>query len=271
MIYEIENLSYEYGEGIVALRDVSLTIAAGEKVAILGANGSGKSSLLKIMDGLYFATSGTVKAFGMPLTERLLANDGYAFAFRRRVGLVFQDSDTQLFLPTVRDEVAFGPLQLGLAADEVEARVEETLSLLEISRLADRAPYQLSVGEKKKVCLASVLSLRPEVLLMDEPTAGLDPRSRGALVEFVCRLHEAGHTVITATHDLEIVSELADRVFVFGEDHRLVAEGEPDAILEDDDLLVRTNLAHAHPHRHGNIQHSYPHRHRPSHEHDHRS
>ena len=268
-VFELEGVGYTYGEGIVALHDVNLAVAAGEKIVILGANGSGKSTLLKILDGLYFPTGGTVRAFGVPLSERLLADDGYAFAFRRRVGLVFQDSDVQLFSASVWDEVAFGPLQLGLTQAEVAARVKETLALLDIEKLAERPPYRLSAGEKKKVCLASVLSIRPEVLLLDEPTAGLDPRSRRVLVDFIYRLHEQGNTVITATHDLDIVEEIADRVLVFDEEKRLVAAGTPAAVLADADLLLRANLMHLHPHRHGDLTHTHPHQHFQAHDHVH--
>ncbi len=268
-VYELDRVSYSYGEGIVALRDVSMAIRAGEKAAILGANGSGKSTLLKILDGLYFATGGTVRAFGVPLTERLLADSAYAYAFRRRVGFVFQDSDVQLFSATVREEVAFGPLQLGLGQGEVAERVRETLALLGIEQLAERPPYRLSAGEKKKVCLASVLSCRPEVLLLDEPTAGLDPRSRCALVEFIGRFHAAGHTIITATHDLDILEDIAARVFVFDEGRRLVLAGTPTQVLADEDMLVRTNLTHVHAHRHDGVVHAHQHRHFQAHDHEH--
>lgn len=268
-VFELENVAYSYAEGTVALRDVSLVVRPGERVAVLGANGSGKSTLLKLLDGLYFPTAGSVRAFGLPLSERLLADDAYAFAFRRRVGLVFQDADVQLFSPSVWDEVAFGPLQLGLSQAEVRARVEETLALLGIERLGDRPPYRLSGGEKRKVCLAAVLAIRPEVLLLDEPTAGLDPRSRCALVDFVADLHAAGHTIITATHDLDILDEIADRALVFGEEKRLVAQGTPAEVLADEDLLLRANLMHAHTHRHDGVVHTHHHRHFQAHDHLH--
>ncbi len=268
-VYELDRVSYSYGDGVVALRDVSLAVRAGEKVAILGANGSGKSTLLKILDGLYFATRGTVRAFGVPLTEHLLADDGFAYAFRRRVGFVFQDSDVQLFSATVWEEVAFGPLQLGLGQAEVAARVRETLALLGIEKLGERPPYRLSAGEKKKVCLASVLASRPEVLLLDEPTAGLDPRSRCALVEFIGRFHAEGHTIVTATHDLDILEEIADSVFVLDEDSRLALAGTPREVLADEGLLVRTNLTHIHLHRHDGVVHAHQHRHFQAHDHEH--
>ncbi|MHB1134224.1 MAG: energy-coupling factor ABC transporter ATP-binding protein [Chloroflexota bacterium] len=269
-VFELEGVGYTYGGGITALRGVNLSVGAGEKVAILGANGSGKSTLLKLMDGLYFASEGTVRAFGRPLNERALADDAFSYDFRRRVGFIFQDSDVQLFSASVWDEVAFGPLQLGLTRDEVAARVEQTLALLDIRELAERAPYRLSGGEKKKVSLASVLSIRPEVLLMDEPTAGLDPRSRRALVEFVRGLNGEGKTIVTATHDLDIVEEIADRALVFDEHKQLLMAGTPAEVLANEDLLVRANLLHVHPHRHGDRVHVHPHRHFQAHDHGHR-
>ena len=160
-----------------ALRDVSLTVSESERVALLGANGSGKSTLLALLAGLIEPGGGELFAFGEPLTAARLRDDAFAHAFRRRVGIVFQSSDAQLFSPTVRDEVAFGPLHLRLADDEIVRRVEDTLRMLDLDDLAERAPYNLSGGEKKKVALASVLAINPDVLMLDEPTSGLDPRT----------------------------------------------------------------------------------------------
>jgi cobalt/nickel transport system ATP-binding protein len=203
-IFQAEKISFSYNNQI-ALKDVSLTVGAGERIAILGANGSGKSTLLKLFDGLYFPQSGTLSAFGAPLTEQSLEDETRAFAFRRRVGLVFQDPDVQLFSPTVWDEVTFAPLHLGLPKSEVVERSEWAMDLLGITKLRDRAPHRLSGGEKKKVALASILSLRPEVWLLDEPTASLDPRSQSRLLDFIGELTQEGKTIITATHDLDIV------------------------------------------------------------------
>jgi len=264
-IFELKEVSYSYLDGIPALREISLTVKAGERVAILGANGSGKSTLLKLLDGLYFPTAGEVRAFGMPLTEKML-RDG-AYTFRRRVGLVFQDPDVQLFSPTVWDEVAFAPLQLGLPREEVVARVEGALEALRIEGLRDRAPYNLSEGEKRKVALASILSLDPEVWLLDEPTANLDPRTRGWVIDFLLSLAERGKTLVVATHDLEIADIVAQRVYVLGEDHRLAAKGPPQEVLADDELLLRTNLIHQHRHLHAGVEHRHPHRHWATHQH----
>ncbi len=245
-VFEVDNVSFAYEGKHPALEHVSLSVDTGENVAILGANGSGKSTLLKLLDGLYFPTEGTIAAFGSPLTESALRDDDFNFAFRRRVGLVFQDSDVQLFSPSVVDEVAFAPLQLGVSNEEVNRRVEEALQALRIEKLRDRAPHRLSGGEKKRVALASLLSLRPDVWLLDEPTSGLDPRSQSWLVDFVQEQHRAGKTIITATHDLSIVELIASRVYVFDEEHHVVASGSAQDILHDHDLLHRCNLTHYH-------------------------
>jgi cobalt/nickel transport system ATP-binding protein len=267
-VFDVQNITYRYNGDVTALNGVSLAINRGTRIAILGANGSGKSTLLRILDGLYFPDSGSVQAFGAPLSDEQLQDEAFAFQFRRRVALVFQNPDVQLFNPTVFDEVAFGPLQLRWPKDEVRRRVAETLDLLEIAHLKDRSPHRLSGGEKKRVALASVLILDPEVLLMDEPTAALDPKSQSMVVDFLIGWSGGAKTVITATHDLDIVDEIADECVVFQQGH-LVAQGPPALILNDTGLLERTNLMHAHRHVHGDGElHIHPHRH-IGHEHAH--
>lgn len=245
-IFEVRDVSYAYEGKQTALAGVSLDVQARESSVILGANGCGKSTLLKLLDGLYFPSAGTIAAFGAPLTEEALRRDEYNFAFRRRVGLVFQDSDVQLFSPSVLDELAFAPLQLGLARAEVNRRVDSALEALRIEKLRHRAPHHLSGGEKRRVALASLLTLQPEVWLMDEPTAGLDPRSQSWLVEFILEQRKLGKTIVTATHDLGIAEQIANTIYVFSEEHRIVAAGPPSRILGDHDLLHRCNLYHYH-------------------------
>lgn len=247
-IFEVARVSYAYEGKQVALDQVDLSVSAGESLVILGANGCGKSTLLKLLDGLYFPSQGSIAAFGEPLTEDALRDDEYNFAFRRRVGLVFQDPDVQLFSPSVLDEVAFAPLQLGFSRAEVNRRIDAALSALRIEKLRDRAPHRLSGGEKRRVAIASLLTLEPDVWLMDEPTTGLDPRSQSWLVEFIQAQREQGRTMITATHDLSIAEEIASRICVFSEDHHIAAVGEPDEILNNHDLLHHCNLAHYHAH-----------------------
>jgi cobalt/nickel transport system ATP-binding protein len=259
VIFEVDNVSYGYPGGVRALEGVSLRICAGERVAILGANGSGKSSLLRLLDGLAFPSTGRVSAFGERLSEAAFQDAAFNFAFRRRVGLVFQDSDVQLFSPSVWDEVAFAPLQLGMSDSDITARVESALQALRLEALRERAPHRLSGGEKKRVALASILSLEPQVWLMDEPTAGLDPRSQAWLEDFILDQGEAGRTIVLATHDLEFAASVAGRIFVFSEDHRLAGEGAPEQVLADRELLAACNLIHEHAHRHAGE--SQPHRH----------
>jgi cobalt/nickel transport system ATP-binding protein len=176
------------------------------------------------------------------LTEQAFLEDAFNFEFRRRVSLVFQDSDVQLFMPSVWDELAFAPLQLGVDQQEVKRLVEAALCDLQIEKLRERAPHQLSGGEKKRVALASVLGLSPQAWLLDEPSAGLDPRSVAWLLDFINQQGRAGKTVITATHDLGILETIAGRVYVLGEDHRVAAEGTPQQILADKALLVSSCL-----------------------------
>ena len=246
IVFEVEEVSYAYEGTQTALDKVSFQVQEGESLAILGANGSGKSTLLKILDGLYFPDSGKVRAFGAPLNEAALKDDDFNFSFRRRVGLVFQDTDVQLFSASVLEEVAFAPLQLGITREEVNRRVEQALEDLRILALRHRPPHRLSGGEKRRVALASVLSLDPQVWLLDEPTSGLDPRSQGWLVDFILKLRAEGRTVITATHDLDVAMQIASQVRVFDEDHRLVASGPPQEILTNHELLHRCNLSHYH-------------------------
>ena len=248
MLFEVRDVTYRYPE-TVALDSVSLEVARGECVAILGANGSGKSTLLRLLDGLAFAGSGAVRFDGEELTETAFAAESFAFRFYRRVGLVFQDPDVQLFNPTVFDEVAFGPLQLRWPRDELRDRVHAALARMGVAHLRDRAPHRLSGGEKKRVALASVLVLEPEVLLLDEPTAALDPRSQGQMADFLAeRGGDRTRTVIMATHDLALAGEIADRCYVFQEG-RIAAGGRTGEILGDEALLRRTHLL-ASPKRH---------------------
>ena len=181
------------------------------------------------------------------------------FRFHREVGLVFQDPDIQLFSATVFDDVAFGPLQLGLEPAEVRRCCDAALALMEITDLADRAPFELSGGEKKRAAIASVLSLEPRVILLDEPTASLDPRTKWILVNLIRRLGGQGRTIITATHELDIVPIIAERVVVLGEDRRILGDGRPNEILADRDLLIRANLIHEHLHEHGGELHRHLH------------
>ncbi len=228
-------------------------------MALLGANGCGKSTLLKVLDGLAFPQTGSYMAFGSEVTEDHLEDEQFNRGFRGRIGFVFQSSDAQVFSPSVSEEIAFGPLNMGLAKEQVVERVADALALLDIVELADRAPYQLSGGQKKRVAIASVLAMNPQVLLFDEPTAGLDPRTQQWLLELIVELNRAGKTIISATHDLDALDSLADRCILFSEDHRVVGEGTPAEILADHDRLVAVNLVHQHAHAHGRQVHTHEH------------
>ena len=261
--FEVQDISFSY-DAIPAIRGLTLRIEEGDRIALLGANGSGKSTLLRILDALYFPSTGSVTFKGDALTQEHLQDDQFSLNFRRRVALVFQNPDVQLFNPTVFDEVAYGPLQMGWSKEDVIRRVEETIEFMTISPLRDRPPYRLSGGEKKRVALASVLVLDPEVLLLDEPTATLDPKSQSQVIDLIQQWKGTAKTVITATHQLEIVEDIADRVLVL-EAGRVIAEGTPTEILSNADLLLRANLIHAHRHSHGGAVHSHPHSHGYSH------
>ena len=263
-LFQLSGVGYRYLDRFTALEAIDLTIHAGESVALLGANGCGKSTLLKILDGLLFPGCGRVTAFGEQLSEQLLETDAFRRFFRSRVGFVFQNPDIQLFCPTVYEEIAFGPLQLDLPEAEVRQRVEDLLALLELAPLRDRSPTHLSGGQKKKVAIAAVLSTNPEVLLLDEPGSGLDPRSQRWLADLVGALRQAGKTIVTATHDLTIVDEIASRVVILAEDHRIAAVGPPAQVLTDLELLLRANLIDERPYAHAHLHYPW-HRHEHSH------
>ncbi|MBN1826559.1 MAG: ABC transporter ATP-binding protein [Candidatus Eisenbacteria bacterium] len=253
---EARDLRYRYDEGGDVLEGVGFRIGAGEKVVLLGANSSGKSTLLKILDGLIFPAGGSYSYKGKPVTRSALRRREAARAFRKEVALLFQNPDAMLFHPTVYDEIAFGPRQFGL--EDVDGRVRRWAEILGVAGRLDRPPFHLSGGEKQKVCLAAILAVDPEVLLLDEPTSHMDPRSTGWLVDF---LGDWSGTTVTTTHNLSLAAELGDRTLVLGEDHGLIYDGKVGSLLEDKEKLLAANLMHAHDHRHGGISHRHYHTH----------
>jgi cobalt/nickel transport system ATP-binding protein len=258
--FQVSGVSYFYN-GLQALQDISLEIQPGERVALLGANGSGKSTLLRLLAGLSFPRQGSISFFGEPLTEPRLREEEFFFAFRRRVGIVFQNPDVQLFNPSVFDEVAFGPLQLRWPADRIRGRVAEILEHLDIAALKDRPPHRLSGGEKKRVAIASVLALDPEILILDEPLAALDPVSQNKISELLVSWSNGSKTVVMATHDLDALEEIADRCVVL-ESGRIAGIGKPLEVLHDVALLERARLLRPHRHAHRMpISASHPHVH----------
>jgi cobalt/nickel transport system ATP-binding protein len=231
-IVDIVDLSHTYADGTEALRGVSLRILHGESVAVIGANGAGKSTLLMHLNGYLKATSGMIRIGDFPLTKGTLPE------IRRTVGMVFQDPDDQLFMPTVYDDVAFGPLNLGLVGADVDKRVEEALEKVGAAHLRNKPPYRLSSGEKKRVAIATVLAMSPDILVMDEPTSGLDPCGRRQLMRL---LSEFRHTKIFTSHDLDMVLELCPRTVIL---HRgvVAADGPTKKIFLNASLLEQCHL-----------------------------
>jgi cobalt transport protein ATP-binding subunit len=244
---QIEGLRYRYHDGTAALRGVNFSIAPGECVGLLGPNGSGKSTLLLHLNGILpekISGDGAVRIAGQAITIANLES------VRRQVGLLFQDPDDQLFCPTVEEDVAFGPQQLGLAGDALRARVEHSLGLVGLTGYGQRATHHLSHGEKRRVCLAGVLACEPTVLVLDEPTSDLDPRGRR---EFKTLLQGIAATKLIATHDLEWVVELCSRVIVL-DGGVVVADGPTNEILNDEPLMLAHGLERPHI-----LRHHHPH------------
>ncbi|MBI4979099.1 MAG: ABC transporter ATP-binding protein [Spirochaetes bacterium] len=237
----LDNIQYAYGE-YRGLDGVSASINAGASVAVIGPNGSGKSTLLKIINGLLVPSGGTYTFDGERIDGRFLKDAKRAKRFHQRIGFVFQNSDTQLFSPTVYEEIAFGPRQMGLSDDEVHKRVLDCLSLLAIDRLKHREPHHLSEGEKKKVAIAAVLSLNPEVLVLDEPMDGLDPKTKGAVREVLITLNRSGKCIIGATHEFDYVKGVFSRALVLSGEHTVVREGNFETIVRNRAFLRRHNI-----------------------------
>jgi cobalt/nickel transport system ATP-binding protein len=231
-IVEARDLHFSYPDGTEVLRGISFRITHGESVAIVGANGAGKSTLLLQLNGYLTAGSGTLRIGDSPLVRENLK------VVRRAVGMVFQDPDDQLFMPTVFDDVAFGPLNMGLPKDEVVQRVNDALVTVGALHLKDRPPYRLSGGEKRAVAIATVLSMSPDIMVMDEPTSNLDPKGRRLLIEL---LKGFLHTKIIATHDLDMVMDLCERTLVI-RDGLIIADGPTKEIMEDEKLLASSSL-----------------------------
>jgi cobalt/nickel transport system ATP-binding protein len=231
-IIEADKLSYHYPDNTPALKEISFTILHGESVGLVGANGAGKSTLLQHLCGCLFSSSGEVRIGHVPIGKKTLQT------IRKRIGMVFQDPDDQLFMPRVFDDVAFGPLNLGIPPEEVEQRVMAALAEVGAEHLADRPPYKISGGEKRAVSIATVLSMYPDILLLDEPSSGLDPKSRRQLIHL---LDGFSHTKIIATHDLDLVLDLCTRTIVLNHGC-ITADGPTREIFSNEKLLLENNL-----------------------------
>ncbi|MBR4330657.1 MAG: ABC transporter ATP-binding protein [Candidatus Riflebacteria bacterium] len=207
---ELNDISFSYYQDDV-LNHFSLNIKEGESIAICGDNGSGKSTLLKLINGLIFSKTGYYKFDGVEITEKQMEISEYSKEFHQRIGFVWQNPDTQLFCSSVEEELAFGPVQMGLPEDEIHKRVNDTLELLDLTKLRNRPPYYLSGGEKKKTAIASILTMNPSVWTLDEPLSSLDKKTREWLIEFLQALKKAGKTIIFSSHESSLVEVLADR------------------------------------------------------------
>jgi len=265
-IISLKNVDYSYYGKIPALRNINLTIKKGEMFSIIGLNGSGKSTLLNIINALIYPDSGDLFYHGMPVTEKSLKDETGAY-IRSSMGYIFQNPDIQLFCPTVLDELLFGPLQLNLPLLEARERAEQTLSYLGISNLKERSVIMLSGGEKKKVAIASVLTMNPDVLLVDEPLSSLDPKTQTFFTELLIELNHAGKTIIFATHHLDLIDHLQPRVAVISAEHTIERTGSANEILNDQEFLISVNLIHEHIHKHGEEEHRHFHSHYVFHNH----
>lgn len=230
-VIEIEELSFSYPDGKQALQGINLRVASGERLSLVGPNGAGKSTLLYHLNGV-FTGKGMIRIGGLELNKTNLGR------IRAMVGVVFQNPDDQLFSPTVFEDVAYGPIYQGLDKRAVRQRVEEALAAVHMSGYSQRIPYHLSGGEKKRVAIATVLSMQPQILVFDEPTAGLDPRARRELIELMLELPQ---TILVATHDLSLVEQLTPRTVLLDQG-RIVADGKTAEILGDESMLAAHGL-----------------------------
>jgi len=235
VVLEADDVWFTYPDGTQALRGVSFKVFEGETAVLLGPSGAGKSTVLLHFAGVLFPSSGSVYVCGEKVSRRNVKE------VRRHVGFVFQNPESQLFCPTVWDDVAFGPISMGLPMDKVEKRVKEALEAVGLLEYAGKHPHHLSFGEKRRAALATVLSMNPEVYLFDEPTANLDPKNASFITEIIAQLSNEGKAVLVATHDVDVLPQVASRVIVMSRG-RVVSEGEPEKVLSNFKLMAETGL-----------------------------
>jgi len=238
---ELDNISFTY-KNKIALDNVNIHIKEGESIAIIGPNGSGKSTLLKLLNTIIFPSQGKYIFDKVEIDENALKDNKYLKLFHKRLGFVFQNSDTQLFCSTVFEEIAFGLMQMDLPESEINKRTQDCLNLLNIDKLKDEHPYNLSGGEKKRVAIASVLAMNPEVITLDEPMNGIDPKGKRFLRDLLIALNKSGKTIICATHDFEYIEGLFNRAIVFSEDHKIIRDDKYEDIINDKEFLRKYNI-----------------------------
>ncbi|WP_296805352.1 energy-coupling factor ABC transporter ATP-binding protein [uncultured Methanobrevibacter sp.] len=234
---ETKDLCFTYHDGTQALKNVNIQVKKGEKIAIIGPNGAGKSTLFSHFNGLTEPTSGHVEIDG----EKIIFEREELLKVRQKVGIVFQDPNDQLFAPTVKEDVAFGPMNMGLEYDEVKKRIEEALEMVGMSGFEDKTPHHLSGGQQKRVAIAGIVAMRPDIMILDEPTAGLDPEGVDKVLAILNKLNSEGMSIVISSHDIEMVNEFADKIFVLynGE---IIAEGNNHQIFSDKELLKKAHL-----------------------------
>ena len=234
---EARNICYSYGDDTQALKNVNLKINNGEMVAILGKNGAGKSTLFLHFNGIYEPDSGEILIDG----EKLKYNKKALLKCRQKVGIVFQNPDNQIFAPSVEEDVAFGPLNLKLPMDEVQRRVEDALKRVGMEGFEKKAPHHLSGGQKKRVAIAGILAMKPEIMILDEPTAGLDPQGAIKIMNLLSQLNSEGITIVISTHDVDLVSQYVNKIFVMA-DGEIIGDGTPKEIFSNEELIKKANL-----------------------------
>ena len=234
---ETKNLTFTYPDGTQALKNVNIQIKKGEKIAIMGPNGAGKSTLFSHFNGLTEPTSGHVEVAG----EKIIFEKDKLLEVRQKVGIVFQDPNDQLFAPTVKEDVAFGPMNLGLEHDEVERRIEESLKMVGMEGFEEKTPHHLSGGQQKRVAIAGIIAMRPEIMILDEPTAGLDPEGVDKVLNILNDLNREGISIIISSHDIEMVSQFAEKIFILynGE---IIDSGDKQKIFSNTELLKKAHL-----------------------------
>lgn len=233
----IKNLSYTYPDGTRALKNINMEILKGQKVAIMGPNGAGKSTLFSHFNGLTEPTSGHLEIDG----KKMEYDKNTLLEVRQKVGIVFQDPNDQLFAPTVKEDVAFGPMNLGLSYEEVEKRMNEALTLVGMEKFKDKTPHHLSGGQQKRVAIAGIIAMKPEIMILDEPTAGLDPQGVEKVLDILNNLNKEGMSIVISSHDIEMVNGFAEKIFVLNEGE-ILASGDKDEIFSDKELLKKAHL-----------------------------